>query len=307
MKKKIILATVLFLGMVQLTNISVYANEVESKPNQNQNESGSNNNGNIPSIHESNIQSKNIMVSSVNVTPSVIEPGKEFSLTYRIENISGRRIEGLSLKIVAVEGKGTLAGFIPVGTTNEIYAGSIGIDDVKDVTVKLASDPSLKAGTYNFLTSVMFNLSGEEQEEITKLSGIMLTNKSNLDIEGVECSTQDDGSLLVGNLNNSGEENLRKVEVNISINGEKYKKYIGKIEGESEQIFEIPVSAIKESTKAVIEVKYEDDNGVKHTTNQEVDVEKSIEINNDEINAGEEEVKSSGFWGSIKRFFGIGA
>ena len=90
---------------------------------QNQSDNSENNNssgGEQLNTQISNIQSKDLIISSVSIDEEIIEPGIPFTLTFKVENISGSSLYGVSLKIVNVEGKGTLDGFMPVGTTNEI-------------------------------------------------------------------------------------------------------------------------------------------------------------------------------------------
>lgn len=259
-----------------------------------------NNNGNIiPNNNlEGNIQSKKVIISEVDVKPEIIEPGKEFTINYKIENISGSTINGLSLKLVGLEGKGTLSGFTPLGTTNEIYAGSIAVNDVKYVSIKLISDSNLKPGAYNFVTSVMFNEYGKEQEEITKISGVVLRNLPELQIGNIEISP--DGNLIAS-LINDGNGKLKRVNVTATVKDKKYNKYIGSIDNESEESYEQFLEPVSEDTTGNLEVTFEDEGGNKSKISKDFEVKAQI------IEENKTKAKpTGGIIGFFKRLFNLG-
>ena len=273
MKKKFIIGLICTLAFTLSSNaITVFASDsgqatskhvsTENVTNQSKGDNNNSDSGGTSPIAVSNIQPKKVMISKVTPDRDVIEPGKPFTLTYRIENISNGRIDGLSLKLVNVEGKNALEGFIPVGTTNEIYVGSIAYNDVKEVSITLCSDPNTKPGTYNFLNSVTYNQGGEPQEEITKVSGIMIKSTPELELASIESM----GTNIMGTLINDGISKIKKVNVKVKIGNEEYEQKIGSIDSESEEYFEIPITPVESETKANITVTYEDVSGAKYST-----------------------------------------
>lgn len=232
---------------------------------ENGNNNGENNGSNggeqvIPQT--SNIQSKDLIISSVSMDEEIVEPGMPFTLTFKVENISGNNLYGISLKIVNVEGKGTLDGFMPVGTTNEIYVGSIARNDIKYISVKLVSDPNIKAGVHNFVTSLMFNEKGKEQEEITKVVGVMVQNTPSLSISGV---TATEGTISAA-LRNDSKIKIKNVNAKITIGTEIMEQNIGSIDVEGEEYMDIGINPSEEERSASIEVTYEDATGKQYTS-----------------------------------------
>ncbi|MGL5243946.1 MAG: hypothetical protein ACRC7R_02040, partial [Sarcina sp.] len=272
--------------------------------NNGNNDNGGENNNQL-SPPTSNIQSKKIMISRVTTEPKIVEPGKPFTLTYRIENISKSKIDKLSLKLVNVEGKGTLDGFMPVDTTNEIYVGTIGYMDVRDVSITLCSDPNMKSGVYNFVTSVMFKQGDEKEEEITKISGIMVKAKPELELKDVSSM----GDTIIGNVVNSGGEKLKKVNVKATIGTAVYEKYIGNIDKESEESFEFIIAPVESETEAKIEVSYEDNTGETYDTEGVCNVMPTV-MEEENVKPGKRSSKAStssvGLMAFIKKIFSFG-
>lgn len=232
----------------------------------NENGNGENNGNNLNGGEQvasptSNIQSKDLIISSVTTDEDIVEPGMTFTLTFKVENISGNSLYGVSLKIVNVEGKGTLDGFMPVGTTNEIYVGSIARNDVKYISITLASDPNIKAGVHNFVTSVMFNEKGKEQEEITKIVGIMVQNTPSISISGV---TPSEGTISAA-LRNDSKTKIKNVKAKVTIGTEVIEQNIGGIDVEGEEYMDIAITPAEEERDASIEITYEDTTGKQYT------------------------------------------
>lgn len=232
---------------------------------QNQSDNSENNNSNGGeqlNTQISNIQSKDLIISSVSIDEEVIEPGIPFTLTFKVENISGSSLDGVSLKIVNVEGKGTLDGFMPVGTTNEIYVGSIARNDIKYISVTLASDPNIKAGVHNFVTSLMFNEKGKEQEEITKVIGVMIQNTPSLSISGVTPTE----STISAALRNDSKTKIKNVSAKVTIGTEVMEQNIGTIDVEGEEYMDVAITPSEEERNASIEITYEDATGKKYNS-----------------------------------------
>jgi len=307
MRRKIIAALmVTALVNFNLQEINSYASEVIDKGTTSDNSGSNGSSGNDDSSESgtgtvtppivNNIQSKKVMISSVSTNTTNIEPGKPFTLTYRVENISAGKIDALSLKIVNVEGKSTLEGFMPVGTTNEIYVGSIGYNDIRDVSITLCSDPNTKPGIYNFVTSVMFSQWGGAQEEISKISGIMVKSTPEIELSAVESM----GYNLMGTLVNDGTSKVKKVNVKVKVGSEEFEQKVGSIDSDSEEYFEVMINPVETETEASIEVTYEDLSGQKYSTTGTCMVYPVV------MDEKEAPVKKSGFFGLVKRFIGFG-
>ena len=257
-----------------------------------------------PVVPTNNVQPKKVIITQVTPSKAVISPGEEFSLTYRIENISGGRIDGLSLKLVGVEGKPGLDGFTAVGTTNEIYAGSIAYNDIKEVTIKLVSDPALKTGVYNFVTSVMYSQFGAEQEEISKISGITLRSVPDISVNGVEAFQNQGGNTLTGTLVNDSKVKVKNVKVKAKVGNDTYEYSAGTIDAESDGVFEISINPVDVDTQGEIDVTYEDANGNKYLAKGNCMVKPIVM---EETDISSDKVKKSGkIMSFLKKLFRVG-
>lgn len=313
MKKKglVVLATVLVLGNVSLIgseNIVLGANlNSDVLENLTSGEKDETNNSSESQVNTqvSNIQPKKILIESVKIDKEKIEPGDEFILTYTLVNNTNTKLYNTSLKIASIEGKGTLEGFVPMGTTNEIYVGTINAGAKKEVSIRLYSDKSLKAGAYNFVTSVTYNEDSKEQEEISKLSGIVLKSKAQLELSEIDAFENGDGYTLSGNLVNSGDVKVKNVDVRVNLNGNVYSYQASTIKTEEEEMFEINLPSVSEDTVASISVNYEDDSKNTYVAESSYTV-KGVDLETSAM-AEEYSKESTGFWGFIKNIFGFGA
>ena len=312
MKKKVIVALVMTMALtvvgLDLNNIQVMAKEngVVNDGSGNENQGG--NNEEKPTFPSSNVQSKKVLISSVSCDKSVIEPGEEFTLTYKIQNNTNSKIYDLSLKIVGVEGKGALDGFIPVGTTNEIYAGHISASGYKEISITLRSDVNIKPGAHNFVTSVMYNQWDKEQEEISKLSGVIITSKPQVDLSGVEAFPNGGGYSLAGSVVNSGKSKVKNVVVKAKVNEEELVYNIGNIDVEGEEMFEIVVSPVEADTTVEVQVTYEDESGNAYSTQGNCIIKAVATDENLGLIPGEDipVEEEKGIWNFIKNLFKFG-
>lgn len=275
------LATTLAAGFV----LPTFAQSLETQPE--------------PTITDtvtSQIQAKNIKISEVKVAPSV-EPGQPFPITFRVENISSGTIYGLSLKLTNVEGKATLDPFMPVGTTNEIYVGKIGYQDVREITMTLQSSPLIKDGVYNFNTSVMYSVGNQAEEEITKTIGVMVQNTANVSLTGVQVV---DG-MLTATLMNEGVTKIRQAKATLTVNGEIYEQTLGNVDSESEGYLSMGLPVVQTDTPATVVVTYQDATGVTQTLEASTTI-----LATSEMTTQPDQPEPQGFWDKIKSFFGFG-
>lgn len=314
MKKKglVILVTALVLGSTSLvgrgntvlaTNLS---SDILNNTTNGENNEENGEDKNKVDTQVSNIQPKKILIESVKVDKEKIEPGDEFILTYTLVNNTNTKLHNTSLKIASIEGKGTLEGFVPRGTTNEIYLGTINPGAKREVSIRLYSDKNLKAGAYNFVTSVTYHEDNKDQEEITKLSGVVLKSKAQLELSEVDAFENGAGYTLSGNLVNSGDTKIKNIDVRVNLDGNVYSYKASAIKTEEEEMFEIELPSVSEDTEATISVNYEDDSKNTYVEESKYTVKAStIEDTSAVIEEYAEE--STGFWGFIKNLFGFGA
>lgn len=244
----------------------------------------------------SQIQSKDIRISEVRVASSV-EPGHPFSVTFRIENLSSSKITGLSLKITNVEGKATLDPFMPVGTTNEIYVGTIGYQDVREVTMTLQSSPTTLDGIYNFNLSTMFSVGTQAEQEITKTFGVMVQNTANVSVTGIQSA---DGALTA-TLMNEGTTKIRQATAEVTIGDQTFEQSIGNIDSESEGYLSVPIPMVTTDTQAKVKVTYQDATGSKRVLEAQTQL-LAPPANSTSL----EPQEPQGFWDKLLSFFGFG-
>lgn len=249
----------------------------------------------VGGVMTSQIQSKDIRISEVKVAASV-EPGQPFPVTFRIENLSSGTIQGLSLKVTNVEGKATLDPFMPVGTTNEIYVGRIGYQDVREVTMTLQSSPTIQDGVYNFNTSVMFQVGEQAEQEITKTFGVMVQNTGNVSLMGLQTL---EGSLTA-TLMNEGLTKIRQAKATVTIGEQIFEQTIGNVDSESEGYISVSVPNVTTDTPAQLKVTYQDPTGATRTLEATTTLLATPEVTTTE------QQQPQSFWQKVKSFFGFG-
>lgn len=258
------------------------------------------------------IQSKKVVITDVKTDVEFVEPGKEFTITYTIKNMTSSPLYAVSLHLDLKYSDGHGASFTPVGTTNEIYVGTLGANKEKEVSITLMPSTKLTTGVYNFDTSVLFNVKNSAQEAITKTSGIFVKQSPKVDIVDVQTMLEEDEIVISGTLINNSDSRFANIEVTTELNGKEYKTTVNPIAGSSEDYFELRVPSTTGLDKTTLVVKYEDNTGMV------LDTEKNIELPKEEIvneesgfieSSGSESAEGSsggGFFGWLKRLFGFG-
>lgn len=246
-----------------------------------------------------NIQSKKILITNVTSTPDTISPGEAFELKFKLENNSSNKLENVSLKLVGIEGKNLLTGFSPIGTTNEIYGGTIAKKGDKELSIKLISDPSIKVGIYNFVVSVTFNAPNRSQEEITKVVGIAAKNTPNLIISSFNKKEDKISSIFI----NAGKGPLNNVLAVFRVSDKTYSKYYGTLDSEVEESFEETIEPVLQDTKGILEISYIDEMGIEGKVTKEIDIKAPKA---EETSASSKKENKNSFWSIIKRLFGFG-
>lgn len=62
-----------------------------------------------------------LIIQKVWTEPSRVVPGTKFALNFELFNNSEKSLYDITIKLLSIEGRQTLSGFSPIGTTNEIY------------------------------------------------------------------------------------------------------------------------------------------------------------------------------------------
>lgn len=258
------------------------------------------------------IQSKKVVITGVETDVPFVEPGKEFTITYTIKNMTSAPLYAVSLHLDLKYSDGHGASFTPVGTTNEIYVGTLGANKEKEVSITLMPSTKLTTGAYNFDTSVMFNVKNSAQEVITKTSGIFVKQSPKVDIVDVQSMLEGDEIAISGTLINNSDSRFTNIEVLTELNGKEYKTTVNPIAGSSEDYFELRVPATTGLNKTTLVAKYEDNTGMVLDTDKDIELPKVDVISTeDELtgpieNEATESNSGGGFFGWLKRLFGFG-
>ena len=260
-------------------------------------------------VDVANIQPKKLIIQSVTPSPEKIEPGQPFSLTFEIANISGSRMEGVSLKLANVEGKTTLEGFSPVGTTNEIYLGTIYSGRSSEVTINMIADPKLTTGVHNFNVSVTYNEPSKKQEEILKTMGIMIQGKPSVDFSDLQVFADPMmGTTVTGGIINDSNFKIKKTEVVVVAEGTEYNAYLGSIDSGGDSYFDVMLPSMAEETKGVVNLTFFDETNTEHTQSLEITIPATqMDEFIDPNGPGGEVIPEveGGFWSWLKGLFGF--
>lgn len=246
------------------------------------------------------IQSKKLIISEVTTDPAFIEPGKEFTLNFKIQNKSSNKLENIALSILGIEGKNVLEGFSPVGTTNEIYYGGLNKGGTGEISLKLIGSPSIKSGIYNFNINCSFNESGSSPVEINKVCGIIVKNTSNMMI--TEFKPLENGNVT-GSFLNAGKGSLNNVMVNITAGDKNISKYIGAMEAEVEESFDEALGSFESDTSGNVVISFNDEMGIENK------IEKPFTIKGTNIVTASKPAseKKWSFKSVFKKLFGLGS
>lgn len=258
------------------------------------------------------IQSKKMVITGVKTDVPFVEPGKEFTITYTVKNMTSTPLYAVSLHLDLKYTDAHGASFTPVGTTNEIYVGTIGANKEKEISITLLPNTKLTTGTYNFDTSLLFNSKNAPQEVITKTSGVFVKQSPKIDISEVDIMTDGEDIVISGTLINNSDSRFTNIEVKTELNGKEYKTTVNSIAGSSEDYFELKIPATTGLDRASLVAVYEDNTGMVLDTNKDIELPKEeiVEEETEFTTSGEaesfENKSSGGFFGWIKRLFGFG-
>lgn len=295
MKRKSLILTLTIALTLSLNTVIAFA----ESPDMLNNESAPVGNNYNTVTNMVGIQSKKLIITEVTTDPKYVEPGKEFTLKFKIENKNNSKLENISLKILGIEGKNILEGFSPVGTTNEIYYGTLNKNSSAEISIKIISSPSIKSGIYNFNVNASFNESGKSPLEITKVCGIIVKNPANLVL--TEFKPSDTGKIS-GSFINAGKGSLNSVMVNISAGDINVSKYIGAMEPEVEESFDENLGHFEKDTTGNVLITFKDDMGM------EGKIEKPFTIKATTPTAAKpSQEKKWSFKSILKKLFGLGA
>lgn len=295
MKRKSLILTLTIALTLSLNTVIAFA----ESPDMLNNESAPVGNNYNTVTNMVGIQSKKLIITEVTTDPKYVEPGKEFTLEFKIENKNNSKLENISLKILGIEGKNILEGFSPVGTTNEIYYGTLNKNSSAEISIKIISSPSIKSGIYNFNVNASFNESDKSPVEITKVCGIIVKNPANLVL--TEFKPSDTGKIN-GSFINAGKGSLNSVMVNISAGDINVSKYIGAMEPEVEENFDENLGHFEKDTTGNVVITFKDDMGM------EGKIEKTFTIKATTPTAAKpSQEKKWSFKSILKKLFGLGA
>lgn len=114
-----------------------------------------------------------LIIQKVWTEPSRVVPGTKFALNFELFNNSEKSLYDITIKLLSIEGRQTLSGFSPIGTTNEIYLKKLQKGEKKRLSLNMIADVELKTGVYNLVLSVSFK---EDKVLITstKIVGVVV-------------------------------------------------------------------------------------------------------------------------------------
>lgn len=247
-----------------------------------------------------------LIINKVNTDSQVVEPGAKFKLNFSMKNNTDSTVENVVIKLVGIEGKNSLGGFSPVGSTNEIYCNDLDKGSAEQASIDMISDPTLKSGTYNLIVDLKYNIKWGAAYEDTKVVGIVLNNKPNMMITSVDTNdgtkAGENKSVNV-NFVNAGKSVLNEVLVTINANDKKYVKYFGEVDPSDENNFSHDLQ-LNGNVKGKVEITYKDEMNIQGSVTQD------FNINAPQNNTKAQSSKGKGFWDSIasffKGFFGLG-
>lgn len=236
-----------------------------------------------------------ITLTKVNTSPETIEPGNKFKINFSIKNNKDSKLKDVIITLVGLEGKNTLTGFSPVGTTNEIYVGDISNYSTNSNSINMICDPSLKAGSYNLTVKISYKLYGQYNEE-TRVIGIVLSNNPNLIITSINPKDSDNGKKLNVNFINSGRGTLKDVMVNVTAKDKHFSKFFGTMESEDENEFSQELN-LSGNIDGKIEISYKDE------LNKDGKITQDFNIKGEKIDTNSNNKNKKGVLSHIGSFF----
>ncbi len=196
-----------------------------------------------------------VIVNSIQVTPSVVAPGEKFKMDVNLENQLSQQVKDVKVK---VDFSDENIPFAPFGSTSEISIQNFASHSSQTASFYLIAKPDAKAGLYKVPVAITFeDLNGNKFNKST-ITGVQVSSKAEL-LTLVEKSTliQGDSSGDISvKIVNKGLTDVHFVVLSaqqsetISIVSSK-DVYLGKIESDDFQTADFSVTIKKTGESAV--------------------------------------------------------
>lgn len=252
------------------------------------------------SINAFAAESPRLMLQKISTEPETINPGEKFQLKLSVKNTSKADVKNAVVKLVSLEGKDTLGDFSPVGSSSEIYLGSISKNSTKAASINLIANTTVKSGAYNMVISLSYNDIRNRPFSNKQVVGIIVKNKPILKVTALDYpSTLDKkGSApLTVSVINAGKGTLDGVMITLdNLPGAEKTRYIGLLEPGDSDDFETELE-VDEDIKGNIQISYMDEFNVESKLSQEV----SIKVNAGTVSSNKD--SDGGFFSSVGKFF----
>jgi len=207
-----------------------------------------------------------LMISSVNTTPSRIRPDDEFTLKFNLVNIGKEDAEAVRATLVDV----------PQGFTGETstFLGTISEGSTGSARFELKADESVEPNKYDLSMELVYLEKGTERK-ITRQFSVFIQTPGDITLPITKVSTDpskvypdSDFSLSLG-LENAGDQDAKSVEVDLVVpevfTGET-NAFFGPLDMGSSAETSLDLKASKEATPgsydARMRIRYLDDRGV---------------------------------------------
>lgn len=257
----------------------------------------------IPSFNVK-ADSSQLLFQRVETKPEIVEPGQQFTINFFLKNISSDSISDINIKLASIEGKNALSGFSPVNSTNEVYCSKISKNDTAVLSLDMIADAQLKTGTYNIVINISYKYNDTVVQD-SKIIGIVIDNKANLDITSVNSSdTGDSEKDLKVAFVNASKGTLDQVMAKVTSNGKEFSQYYGSLDSGDNETYEVTLPFTKD-INGKIEVSYTDELNRTGVVSKDLNIKK-LASNNEKISSNNKKSGISSIGDFFKRLFGLG-